>query len=155
MSTTVCSDCNESKPKTTEFFFTAKRQLKDRLAIYFFAYCRPCAYKRKVKYEATDRASFGVGWAKDILSKARHNAKTRGHIPPNITPEELSLKRQAYAGLCECCGTPDEHPHHDHDHITGFVRGFICYLCNSKAIPTVERNLHTKAVKYLDKYVVQ
>lgn len=34
-------------------------------------------------------------------------------------------------GLCSCCGDQLRHPHVDHDHADGKVRGLLCRGCNT------------------------
>ncbi|MDE2233902.1 MAG: hypothetical protein KGJ90_07420 [Patescibacteria group bacterium] len=58
-------------------------------------------------------------------------------------------------GNCEICGESftNRHPHLDHNHITGELRGWLCAQCNH-AIGLFRDNLELleKATNYLKKY---
>ena len=50
-----------------------------------------------------------------------------------ITPEEYTAMFLSQNGVCAICGTPPEAHKKlaiDHNHITGKVRGLLCYKCN-------------------------
>jgi len=60
--------------------------------------------------------------------------------PPNPSrrPQSYGLTDAEYADLerradghCELCGKDAQKLYLDHDHDTGFVRGFLCPLCNA------------------------
>ena len=50
-----------------------------------------------------------------------------------ITPNEYEFILRAQGGVCAICRNsppPDRHLHIDHNHITGHIRGLLCFRCN-------------------------
>ena len=59
---------------------------------------------------------------------------------------------------CEICGITNTRTCIDHDHATGYVRGNLCYRCNTR-VGMIERNKHIsdkawfyKGRAYVEKY---
>src|SRR6266704_5749560 len=55
----------------------------------------------------------------------------------SITPEEYDEILSAQGGVCGVCRRkpkPGKRHAVDHDHLTGFVRGLLCYVCNRRFI---------------------
>jgi hypothetical protein len=78
------------------------------------SYCYPC-FNRK-KEESRDRLHGG--------SRNYHLRRRYG-----ITAADADAMLQAQGGLCAICRErPAEHV--DHDHMTGTVRGMLCFCCN-------------------------
>ena len=58
-----------------------------------------------------------------------NNTKRRGKY--GITSDEYIAMVKDQRGLCAICDRPmTRHPHVDHDHDTGVIRGLLCYTCN-------------------------
>jgi len=78
----------------------------------------------------------------------------------NITIDDYNKMFKKQNGKCDICGSNDsgsiktEHFFIDHNHITGKIRGLLCYSCNSavgllKDDIEISKNL----TKYLTKYL--
>ena len=58
-----------------------------------------------------------------------NNTKRRGKY--GIEPEQYIAMVKDQRGLCAICERPmKRHPHMDHCHVTGIIRGLLCYTCN-------------------------
>lgn len=62
-------------------------------------------------------------------------ARSRTLRPHGITVDQYDDMLSAQGGRCAICGTDDPgrgHPSFcvDHDHVSGAVRGLLCYGCN-------------------------
>jgi hypothetical protein len=91
--------------------------------------------ERSRRYNATPEA------------KAAHNErqKRRYHTPEGkekaldmyrrrqygMMPDEFAILVSAQSGLCAICDLPMESPQVDHCHVTGRVRGLLCFRCNT------------------------
>jgi len=66
-----------------------------------------------------------------ILLRSRSDAARKGHLPCDLTPEEL---RETYTDSCWICGAREGNEKYalqmDHDHKTGKFRGWLCSKCN-------------------------
>lgn len=102
-----CPDCNEDKP-LTDF----PRNRADSTG--YAAYCKPCHNKR-----GRDSKMRNHGGSRAYHLKHRYG----------ITEEEVRGIIMAQRGGCGICGAPDPE-HVDHDHVTGEVRGILCFNCN-------------------------
>jgi hypothetical protein len=73
----------------------------------------------------------------------------------NITLKEFEAMREAQNACCKICGRHESEfmqvLHVDHDHVTGKIRGLLCYDCN-RALGQFKDNLERvrSAVKYLE-----
>jgi len=109
----VCSKCKESKPLSD---FTKDKNGKSGV----HHYCKVCLRSNKNK---------GYSYHK---SRARRLIATY-----NITESELALMYESQNGKCKICGEPKEFISKrkglvvDHNHITGEIRGLLCYSCNT------------------------
>jgi len=68
-------------------------------------------------------------------AKAVTNARRRGYVPPRLREAECPKPAD---GRCELCQREvllhrDGHSgwQRDHDHVTGYHRGWLCFRCNS------------------------
>lgn len=125
----LCRDCQQEKP--LEDFSPAKKSA-DGLT----AYCRPC---HNAKSKETYTRLYGG-------TREYHLRRRYG-----ITGAEVTAMIEAQGGLCALC---QERParHVDHDHVTGAVRGVLCFNCNGglgqfKDRPDVMR----AAIDYLER----
>jgi len=66
-----------------------------------------------------------------LLEDSIHRAKQHGYEPCKATIDEL---KAAFTGHCQICRVPEiecnQRLHMDHDHKTGYFRGFLCNNCN-------------------------
>ncbi|HET6910531.1 MAG TPA: endonuclease VII domain-containing protein [Mycobacteriales bacterium] len=89
--------------------FPRNRASADGLA----TYCRPC-------HNAISKANRERrGTTRDYHLRRRYG----------IGEADVADMLQKQGGVCAACRT-DKPVHVDHDHNTGFVRGYLCYLCN-------------------------
>jgi hypothetical protein len=102
-----CPDCGESKPLDN---FPRNRNSKDGR----HAYCKPCHNAR------------GQETRQRLYGGSRHYHLKRRY---GIGADEFDEMVAAQGGVCAVCGRPDPE-HVDHDHVTGRVRGILCFNCN-------------------------
>ena len=127
--TAYCRDCDQVKSLAE--FGTRTGARSGRLA-----YCRSCHNVRKD--ESRKRVHGG--------SRAYHLKRRYG-----ITEVEYDEMVQAQGGLCAVCR---ERPvqHVDHDHVTGRVRGVLCFCCNQGLGNFRDRaDIMSAAIEYLQK----
>ena len=68
-----------------------------------------------------------------------------------LTVAEFDAMVEAQGGVCACCGERDPQ-HVDHDHVTGRVRGVVCFRCNSGIGQFDDRaDLMRSAIDYLER----
>lgn len=131
----VCTRCN--KEKDDNLFY--KRSDTNRLS----GECRQCRSEYGKAYSARNKVKVAANHRANLL-KSRYGMT-------HADFEKLLLLQK---GLCAICDKPfgTRRPHIDHDHVTGKVRGLLCYVCNVgigylKDSPSIIR----KAASYLDK----
>ena len=102
-----CPDCGKYKPLSD---FPRNRRTKSGYA----TYCKPC---HNARGDESRRRLHG--------SSRHYHLKRRYGI--GATEVEHLIREQG--GVCLICGkrNPD---HVDHDHVTGRVRGVLCFNCN-------------------------
>jgi hypothetical protein len=97
------------------------------------SFCSGCQTAKPVSaFGRNARRKSGLTWYCRVCAKrlaARSWSKTRA-ARYGLTLEQLDAIRQRNNGLCEICGIRAG-SQLDHDHITGFVRGFLCRQCNT------------------------
>ena len=111
--TRVCRECATRKPMA-EYHWGPRRSCRRRI-------CKQCTYARSavVRSEKPEQYKEAARWRtrrrKYGLSKAQF--------------DELW---SAQAGACGICsrGLDVDATHVDHDHVTGSVRGLLCFTCN-------------------------
>jgi hypothetical protein len=99
-----CPDCEAVKPLEEFPLNKSGREGHGR-------YCLPCHNNRGRENKAKDHGS-----TRDYHLKRRYG----------ITDEEVRGIILAQRGGCGICGAPDPE-HVDHDHVTGEVRGILCF----------------------------
>lgn len=131
----LCKDCQTEKP-LSEFY--KNNRSKDGLT----HYCQPCQtirIKRTPNYEANVRQA--------SLKKKY-----------GITLDDYDDLLEKQNGVCGICHLPEPESSRfnylcvDHDHNTGYVRGLLCYNCNTalgKFMDSID-NLRS-AIDYLTK----
>ena len=66
------------------------------------------------------------------LATSKRNARREGYEPCNATYREIV---SAFTGFCAVCGIMEleckAKLRMDHDHVTGFFRGWLCHRCNA------------------------
>lgn len=102
-----CPDCKDWKPAEA---FPRNRRMKDGR----HTYCKECNNARS--RESRERLHGGT----------RHYHLTRRY---GIGAAEVDAMISNQGGVCVVCGRPDPQ-HVDHDHVTGNVRGILCFNCN-------------------------
>ena len=102
-----CPDCGLTKPLEE---FPRNRNSKDGR----HAYCKPCHNARTAE---TRQRLYGGG---------RHYHLKRRY---GIGADDFDRMVADQGGVCLLCERPDPE-HVDHDHVTGKVRGILCFNCN-------------------------
>lgn len=102
-----CPDCREWKPNDE---FPRNRRTKDGR----HAYCKPC---HNARGRETRERLYGGG---------RHYHLRRRY---GIGAADVDAMIVAQGGRCPICGRSDPEQV-DHDHVTGKVRGVLCFNCN-------------------------
>jgi len=87
--------------------------------------------------------------------RRRQNRETHLRRTYGITLEAYDAMLAAQGGVCACCG--ERAPQHvDHDHVTGVVRGVVCFPCNSGIGQFDDRtDLMRNAIAYLERTTCQ
>ncbi|MFC9974448.1 endonuclease VII domain-containing protein [Spirillospora sp. NPDC127200] len=102
-----CARCEEVKP--VDAFGSNRSQPDGRTT-----YCRPCHNRVVVENKTRNHGS-----VRSYLLKLRYG----------ITEAEMKVLRERQGGICVIClGSPAVHV--DHSHLTGLVRGMLCFRCN-------------------------
>jgi hypothetical protein len=124
-----CPDCETLKPRED---FPRSKNKKDGLG----GYCKSC---HNLRTKATVERLYG---------SARHFHLKRRY---GISAAEVDAMIRAQGGLCLVCRErPAEHV--DHDHLTGAVRGVLCFSCNGGLGQFRDRvDIMTKAITYLER----
>lgn len=121
-----CPDCGELKP-LGDFPRSGTRR---------GGYCKPC-------HNARGRAS-----RERLYGSTRHYHLLQRY---GLGEQEVAAMIEAQGGLCAVCR---ERPaqHVDHDHLTGTVRGVLCFLCNGGLGLFRDRaDVMQKAIDYLER----
>jgi hypothetical protein len=88
----------------------------------------------------------------DRATEKRHLQQRKHRLKRyNLTLEEYAKLAASQKNLCAICQKPETKPNVkylsvDHDHITGKVRGLLCYVCNTR-IGILENELWRKAAE--------
>jgi hypothetical protein len=102
-----CPDCGESKPEDE---FPRNKNYKDGR----HPYCKPCHNAR------------GKETYTRLYGGTRHYHLKRRY---GISADDFDALVEQQHGVCAICGKEDPE-HVDHDHLTGAVRGILCFNCN-------------------------
>jgi Recombination endonuclease VII len=110
--------------------YTKNRSSRDGLG----SYCKRC--NREVVKKNRERHH---GGHRNYLLKLRYG----------IDADEAEKLLEAQGGKCAICGA-EEAQHVDHDHLTGKVRGILCFNCNG-ALGRFEDDpaIMERAIEYL------
>jgi hypothetical protein len=77
-------------------------------------YCKPCHNRR------------GCETRERLYGGSRHYHLVRRY---GVSAAAVEAMIVAQGGVCAICGGPDP-VHVDHDHVTGRIRGVLCFNCN-------------------------
>jgi hypothetical protein len=102
-----CPDCLQYKPLSE---FPRNRRTKSGYA----TYCKPCHNAR------------GTETRTRLYGSSRHYHLKRRYGIGALKVDELVREQD---GMCPICDKPGPE-HVDHDHVTGRVRGVLCFNCN-------------------------
>ncbi len=137
----ICKRCKEDKP-LDDYYPQGKWRS---------SYCKPCCVKNAVERRVNGGPNFRV------VEKLKYKTKRMG-----TTPEWFNARMEEQHGVCAICHQPETHPIKrgssvvrslaiDHDHLTGKVRGLLCFRCNT-SVHLLDRfgtGWLTDAAKYL------
>jgi hypothetical protein len=133
--TAVCPDCSCERP--LEEFPRAKSRANGR-----GLYCKPCACDT-IKLLTDFGRNRAARHGRTAYCKPCHNAKGKDtytrlygstreyHLRRRygLTSADVDAMIKAQGGVCILC--QERKPEHvDHDHVTGVVRGVLCFCCN-------------------------
>ena len=155
-----CTGCNTTK-LITEF-------VKDKYDKSGYTYrCKKCRNAASYVWAAANRDKVKAANDKNKEKRKQFYSSPEGVISSRkahlkrvygITLEQFEAKLTAQNGVCEICGEYNTRDKHgvmavDHNHITGKIRGLLCFKCNS-ALGNFNDNkeLLMKAINYLNKY---
>ena len=150
-----CSACKKPFPATTEYFHRDRTE-KDGL----FLQCKVCRSKSTREYNSRPEVKKRVQDYGKTYRK-RDEIKQRKHIQNRkqkygLTQEEYLAMIEEHGGLCAMCGNPERLPGKslsiDHDHVTGKVRGLLCFICNTRLAILENAEFMASAREYLTKY---
>lgn len=127
-----CPTCGIDKPATTEFWYKNTRTG-------WSWQCKDCESKRGKLYHAANRDEH-------IKKMSRDHLKRKYGVTPEQRDEMLRWQNDVCAmpgcGATEAGGR-DNTWHIDHDHETKQVRGILCWECNIRVVPVLERLIPT------------
>lgn len=140
-----CSKCEKKLPVT--MFFKDNANKRDGL----YSVCKDCKNDRTAKWRVDNREQY--------------NAKMRAYNKANyaklrlqrykLTPEvhaQMLLEQKGVCAICEKLPKGKRPLCVDHSHLSGKVRGLLCYGCN-RALHILESvELLEKAKNYLKKH---
>ena len=147
----------EAKEYARQYYRDNKDRLLAKKREYDHAHKEKIASARKAKRAADPVAarayartftSAPLARAKTRLQGSRQQAKKRGYLPLDLTPEEVLVHLRKER--CECCGKHIRGTQQqlDHNHQTGKFRGVLCARCNLM-VGVLENPLLSKAQDYL------
>ena len=112
----ICIDCGEPKYKNE---FHKHKAAKDGLK----NYCKECNKKRVREFKKRNPELKKL-WAKNSYLKKKYNI--------NLDEYNILLKNQnGKCAICKKNPKPNKGLAVDHSHITGKIRGLLCYKCNN------------------------
>lgn len=122
-----------------------------KLSHLYRSYCNPCADKRAAEWNRNNPVRVRRN---NLLSGMKRFGTALSFLPDAKTVERME---SSHHGKCAICGSEQvlgkkNRLDADHDHTNGFLRGFICNLCNQglgqfKDSPVVLR----RAADYLER----
>ena len=99
---------------------------------YAHGLCKKCYKTEKAKtYRVVQRAN-GTSWKIKNYDYARLKEREVKLRKYGITIEQFDIMMTLQNGVCALCKRPPKtyRLNIDHDHVTGRVRGLLCYRCN-------------------------
>lgn len=140
METKVCTRCKQEKLLSE---FRKDRRFEDRHGVWCGMCCREYAKKRYHKNpEARDYIAEHNKVYREV-HKERYGKMSRAYnlrTKYGMTSENYEQMVEDQNGVCAICGKPETKKQCgkpqllvvDHDHVTGKVRGLLCWHCNAK-----------------------
>lgn len=143
--TKMCKQCKEVKPLTD---FYKDKSFKSG----YRANCKPCKDKSTYQWRADNKGKYNENMRKlraenKDMFKNIDLKRTHG-----ITLDQYNAMKLAQNGLCKICKNPPKGKRPlavDHDHITGDIRGLLCYGCNRALHVLDTKSLLKDAQAYL------
>jgi len=145
METKVCTKCGKRKPITE--YSVIQRNNKP----YILPSCKQCQNQHRTDYRK--RTHYTRDWQQRNTLKCR---SFRLKFKFGLTLEDYQDLLIGQHGKCAICGTTDTSPLPnfcvDHDHLTGKIRGLLCFKCNLM-LGLIRDNIEIldSAVEYLNR----
>lgn len=116
----TCCTCRVDKPLGGYHRSTRSRDGRQ-------ARCKECCARQRAPYAA----EYAAAWASRNPERLReHRRKAKLKAKYGITPDDFDHLFDAQSGACAICGVIGEPLCVDHSHITGAIRGLLCFPCN-------------------------
>jgi hypothetical protein len=137
----MCISCKVAKP--FEDFYNGYKAVKQRDTTnrkYPHSRCKECDHAKNKIYHKENRSKVTK---RHMIS---HRRKRYG-----IDEEQYKNMVLSQNNICAICNnTSNKTLHVDHDHVTGKVRGLLCYSCNTGiGLLKEDINTLTRAIEYL------
>ena len=147
----TCARCKQTLP--LDAFHLHRREAGGRQS-----YCIPCraTYHKEWYYRNVEKQRANGREAYRRNPNAQRNATLRAKF--GITVDDYDRLLEGQGGVCALCHRPEIALHQngrvrrlavDHDHVTGKVRGLLCYACNVRVGYFEKRNIDL--ARYLER----
>lgn len=112
----VCKTCKANKPFSDFGKYTIRGKTRYRKS------CKPCRVKEVISvYHSNPKIRERV----KLAARASHLRNKY-----SMTEEDLTVLIENQNNQCAICHLTLKKPNIDHDHVTGKIRGILCWDCN-------------------------
>ena len=145
----TCALCNLEKP-LKDFYADAGSKGKTR------SDCKSCKNKSTYKWREANREQYNrsIREYQEAHPRQRDACDLKRKYGKSIEWYDTTIKNQGHK--CAICNKTNPSYKRrfavDHDHITGTVRGILCYNCNRLLHAFDNVDLYNKILLYLNKY---
>lgn len=139
-----CNKCSITKP-LTEFFKDKSNKTNGHYSI-----CKKCKTDSAMNWRAANKEQYNSNQRQQHKKNYERNRLYRY----GLTPEQYNGMLQIQDNKCCTCSCAPKKTRPlviDHDHITGEVRGLLCYKCNRDMVVVDDKEHLAKLISYRDK----